>query len=479
MLFNSLEFAAFFPLVYAVYRLLGHRGQNRLLLLASYVFYGSWDVRFLALIALSTAVDFLCGLRIHESRDPRRRKLLLGVSLATNLGLLGAFKYFDFFAEGFLRLSAAFGLQVHAVTLDVVLPVGISFYTFQTLSYTIDVYRDRLEAEPDLLTFALFVAFFPQLVAGPIERARDLLPQLRQARTITREHVRSGLWLLLFGYFLKVFLADNLAPIVDRGFAPGGEATAFGVLVAVYAFAFQLFGDFAGYSSIALGCAALLGIRLSTNFLFPYFVTNPRDFWRHWHITLSSWLRDYLYVPLGGSRCSAWKVRRNLLVTMVLGGLWHGAGLTFVVWGAYHGLLLVAHRWVVGRLGDGLGEAESGPVRWPGGLWRLAKVIAMFHWTCLGLLIFRAVSLPQVGALLWTLATRWERPFVDEIVSAQSVLLLAALPVIVGLLQSRTGDVRRIEAIPRPLRAPLVAILVFLLLSWGRWQGAEFIYFQF
>ena len=344
MVFNSLHFVWFFVAFYGAYRVLPHRAQNWLLLIASYYFYAAWDWRFLGLLVASTLVDFTCARLLSRASTPRARRALLIVSLGFNLTLLGFFKYFNFFADSLHNLFAVLGWQVDVFTLRVLLPVGISFYTFVTMSYVIDVYRREIPATRDLLDFAVFVAFFPHLVAGPILRASTLLSQIDSPRRITREQLRDGAWLIAWGYFQKVFVADNLAGLANAAFDPAVPHTGVNVLLGVYAFAFQIYGDFAGYSNIARGTSKLMGIELIENFRFPYLVRTPQAFWRNWHISLSTWLRDYLYIPLGGSRGSEWQTRRNLFLTMVLGGLWHGAAWTFVVWGIYHGVLLIAYR---------------------------------------------------------------------------------------------------------------------------------------
>ena len=339
MLFPTVTFAIFLTLVLGAHTvLLGRpRAWKATMLAASYVFYAWWDWRFLTLIWLSTAVDFVAGRALMASASPTRRRLLLVLSLATNLGMLGFFKYADFFVESFVNLMADLGLAVSAQPLGIILPVGISFYTFQTMSYSIDIYRGRLEPTESLLDFALFVGFFPQLVAGPIVRARDFLAQLA---TDDRTPIDTGrsLRLILGGLFKKIVIADVLATeLVDGVFANPGGATGLETLLAIYGYALQIYGDFSGYSDIAIGIALLLGFRFGDNFDQPYRAASLQEFWRRWHISLSSWLRDYLYVSLGGSRRGRLLTYRNLLITMLLGGLWHGAGWTFVVWGALHG----------------------------------------------------------------------------------------------------------------------------------------------
>ncbi|MBT8405679.1 MAG: MBOAT family protein, partial [Gemmatimonadetes bacterium] len=319
MLFNSYLFWAFFAVVLLLYRGLKHRGQNRMLLVASYVFYGSWDWRFLSLIVFSTLVDYWVGLALADpSATDRRRRRLVTVSLVSNLGLLAVFKYLGFFVDSAAALLEGLGLQANLPSLHIILPVGISFYTFQTLSYTIVIYRRKLEPTRDLLDFGLYVAFFPQLVAGPIERASHLLPQVLRPRRTTERQFREGLYCILYGLFKKVVIADNMALVVNHIFSqPPSTLNGLDTLVGVYAFAFQIYGDFHGYSLIAQGVARWLGFDIMDNFRQPYFAWSPQEFWRRWHISLSTWLRDYLYIPLGGSRTGG--RTRNVLITMLLG----------------------------------------------------------------------------------------------------------------------------------------------------------------
>ena len=346
MLFNSQVFLIFFVVVYGLYRLLPHRWQNVLLLVSSYFFYGWWDWRFLTLIFLSTVIDYIAGGIIYSAGpNQRRRKAAVVVSMTSNLVILGFFKYFNFFADNLSAVLQYAGLPAFTRHLNIILPVGISFYTFQAMSYALDIYRGHLKPARSFLNFATFVAYFPQLVAGPIERASNLLPQIENPRTITRAGIESGAWLIFWGLFKKCVIADNLAVLVDGVFGATG-ATGATSLLALYAFAFQILCDFSGYSDIARGLARWMGVELMLNFNNPYAALNPKDFWSRWHISLSSWLRDYLYIPLGGNRKGRRRTYINLALTMLLGGLWHGAAWTFVTWGAFHGLLLVIyHRW--------------------------------------------------------------------------------------------------------------------------------------
>lgn len=345
MVFNSLTFLIFLGIVLLLYYRLGHRGQNWMLIAASYVFYGWWDYRFVALLLFTTFFDYSCALWIEAETNPTKRRWLLASSIAVNLGVLCIFKYFNFFAESLQSSMALLGVRLSFPMLHVVLPVGISFYTFLSMSYTIDVYRRQLRATHNPTDFMLYVAYFPHLVAGPIVRASILLPQCQKPRRLNPEEVANGFWLILLGYVKKVVIADRLAQAVQWGFSRGGPpfADASSWLV-LYAFAFQIYGDFSGYSDIARGLAKLMGFELVENFRAPYLVSNPAAFWRHWHISLSTWLRDYLYIPLGGNRHGRIKTYRNLFLTMLLGGLWHGAGIAYVLWGLYHGILLACHR---------------------------------------------------------------------------------------------------------------------------------------
>jgi alginate O-acetyltransferase complex protein AlgI len=473
MVFNSLHFVWFFVLVYAAYRLLPHRGQNWLLLIASYYFYASWDWRFLGLLIASTLVDFTCGLALDRGSSPARRRALLCLSLGFNLTLLGFFKYFNFFADNLHVLFGSFGWQLDFVTLHVLLPIGISFYTFVTMSYVIDVYRRELPATRNLVDFAVFVAYFPHLVAGPILRASRLLPQIALPRAITREQVRDGVWLIAWGYFQKIYVADNLAGVANGVFDPAAHSTGVNVLLGTYAFAFQIYGDFAGYSNIARGTSKLMGIELIENFRFPYLVRSAQEFWRHWHISLSTWLRDYLYIPLGGNRGSAWRTRRNLLITMVLGGLWHGAAWTFVLWGAYHGVLLIAYR---------AANSVRGLHRWIAGSGAIARATSwavMFHLTCYGWLIFRARSARQLGEMSRALLGGFEPASVNVHEVLVPLLLYITPLLVVHVIEAYYDDLLVVPRLSPGMRYSVYAATFYLTMLFGNFGGAEFIYFQF
>jgi len=472
VLFNSITFPVFLVVVLLVYYRLKHRSQNLFLLASSYVFYGWWDWRFLFLLVLSTVVDFFCAKAIESGKTNGRR--YLAVSVVTNLSILGLFKYFNFFAESATEALLSLGFRADFPTLHVILPVGISFYTFQSLSYTIDVYRGNARASRDLIDVALYVAFFPQLVAGPIERASRFLPQVQQKRVMRESRCLNGLWLIAMGYVKKLVIADHCAGIVDECFA--GDSLALegvsGWLV-LYAFACQIYGDFSGYSDIARGTANLLGFRLMRNFGRPYLVADPSSFWRHWHISLSTWLRDYLYIPLGGNRQSEWKTNRNLMTTMALGGLWHGAGWAYLFWGIFHGALLICFRQfrkVRGRSGGTRGSSS----------WNGLKVLAFFHVTCIGWLLFRAGALPkeiaQAEFLQKSLQSLVHFGSDSPWPLARAILPAVCLTIFFQYYCARMECFSRWKT---SSQAVGVAIATGLILALGVFEGTGFIYFQF
>jgi D-alanyl-lipoteichoic acid acyltransferase DltB (MBOAT superfamily) len=564
MLFNSLEFFAFLLPLYILYRLFPFRWQNWLLLLAGYIFYGWWDVRFLFLIAFSTTVDFTIGLLMEQPRLTRttrttislflplaallflcpnwaalqhhqgtlvgdlftvepmglqvlagtilftilanfgisrlpameeapRRKLLIVASVLVNLTFLGFFKYFNFFVDSADATLGQLGFNAESLRLDVVLPVGISFYTFQSLSYTVDVYRRRIRPTDNFWTFALFVAYFPPMVAGPIERARHLLPQLTSPRPIRLAQTTHGVVLILIGLFKKIAIADGLAPVVNAIYGTTGDVSQSDVAIATALFAVQILCDFSGYSDVARGVSKLLGIDLMVNFNLPYFSRNPSEFWRRWHISLSSWLRDYLYISLGGNRGGEWKTYRNLFLTMLLGGLWHGAAWTFILWGAYQGLLLVAHRAAThGRRtlptsAEAIRETtdeHGGAIaraRWlPDWISTPVRIAFFMLFVCYGWLLFRAVSFEQIA--LFTAKLAGLAPAVAH--NALPDIPLSALAGMVVLFFMQFVDYRagRLESFmrwPVILQGGLYAALLFILAMGLSNAPAQFIYFQF
>lgn len=465
MVFNSLEFAVFLAIVFPLYLVLPRRGQNLMLLAASYVFYGMWDWRFLGLLIASTAVDFLCGLAIDREQREAHRRRWLWLSVAVNLSFLGFFKYFDFFAESLQRLLASLGIDAGLSTLGIYLPVGISFYTFQSMSYTIDVYRRQLPATRHPLDFALYVAFFPQLVAGPILRASYFMAQVLSPRRVTAEGVSEGTWLIFFGLFKKVFIADNLAPIVERIYAAPGEFSGPHVIIGIYAFAWQIYCDFSGYSDIARGLGKIMGFDIRLNFNLPYFARDPTDFWNRWHISLSLWLRDYLFNPLGGNRR---RTLRNLVITMGLGGLWHGAAWHFVAWGLFCGCVLVVYRLVQGER----------RVKAPSRRRLVTEMIINFNWFCLSLILFRAASLGDFGLAMRQIATDWA--FTWPVIRDGLLVFAYALPLFVmELFMFRTGDHMAVWRLPGWARVLLYTAMYFAITLGGALYGPQFYYFQF
>ena len=473
MLFNSLLFVCFFVVVYTGYLCLRHQWQNRLILFASYVFYGAWDYRFLALIFLSTCVDYCVARAIYSSSHPRYRKGLLAFSIAVNLGILGFFKYFNFFAENLQLFSERIGLGISPALLTVVLPIGISFYTFQTISYSVDVFKGRLNPIRNFFDFALYVSFFPQLVAGPIERATHLLPQITTPRKISVGAIKLGIWLILLGYYQKLLIADNLAGIVDGIFAEAAPSSGVVSLLGGYAFAFQIYGDFAGYSNIACGISALMGFDLMNNFDAPYFARNPSDFWRRWHISLSTWLRDYLYIPLGGNKQGKLATYRNLMITMVLGGLWHGAAWTFVIWGVCHGAVLCLYRF--------LGFTKTGyqSLKEKLSLKNIGLVFLMFNINCLIWIFFRAESIQQAQTFILSIFTDFRISSGIGLSNWINFINVVWLLVVIDGVAWLSGDRLWIFKQSALLRIGCFALLMLSIVLWGEFSNDEFIYFQF
>jgi alginate O-acetyltransferase complex protein AlgI len=476
--FPSGTFLLFFVVVFAAHWALPRpRWRKVLLLAASYYFYMSWNVELVVLILLSTVVDYVVGLRLAAAETPRARRGYLLVSLVVNLGLLGYFKYAGFFVESFGELLASLGMQANTASLEIILPVGISFYTFQTLSYTIDIYRKSLQPTRDLLDFALFVAFFPQLVAGPIVRASHFLPQLATPVRWDRARAAAGLQRMVIGLAKKIVLADSFAIVANEVFASPESFGFAGSWFGVIAFAFQIYCDFSAYSDIAIGAAATLGYEIPENFAHPYVAGNIREFWRRWHMSLSTWLRDYLYIPLGGSRRGATRARLNLLITMFLGGLWHGAAWTFVAWGVFHGLLLGVQRWIDERRPGGAGKPRSSVV----------GIVPTFALVCLGWVLFRAETFADAALLyrnLFGLRSVADSPMLRTPV-LWMVLAMVIVHVQVHFAERRALAARPAPAAPAAPAWPLLWRTAFLTLCVGgivaffRDDGVAFIYFQF
>lgn len=473
MLFNSLTYIIFLTIVLLLYFRLSHRLQNRMLLVASYIFYGWWDWRFLFLMLLSTTVDYFLGFEIDKCTQPLKRKQMLVISIFFNLGLLCFFKYFNFFIENIDVLLHNLGWSGLSSRLNIILPVGLSFYTFQSMSYTIDIYRKQFKPSKGFLDFALFVSFFPQLVAGPIGRARDLLPQVHRKRSINRDMWRDGIYLISWGLYKKIVIADNLAPLVDRVFEIIPEPSGMLVILATIAFAFQIYCDFSAYSDIARGTAKLMGFELMLNFNIPYMATNPSDFWKRWHISLSTWLRDYLYISLGGNRVGKIRNYLNLAITMILGGLWHGACWTFIFWGIYHGFLLIMHRLYVEYLKPSNSPQTNGIV------YTVFCVFIMFIFTCFGWLLFRANSMDQVCRFTQSVFLRFEMN--EEVLFYLKRIIFYIWPLLVmeacQLLKSDLKFV--VHQKNNFLYLNYYLFIIIAIVTLGNFGANTFIYFQF
>ena len=479
MIFNSLNYVVFLLVVLPIYYNVGLKNQNRLLLAASYLFYGWWDWRFCSLLAISTVVDFFVAKAIPKAEQKGKKRLLL-VSIFTNLGILGFFKYFNFFRDSAALLMGTLGLQADWPTLNIILPMGISFYTFQTMSYTIDVYRGGKPTEK-FLPFALYVCFFPQLVAGPIERASNLLPALENPRQVSGKQWSDGLFLIITGLFRKIVIADTAAAYANKCFSSPGTYPSLGLLIGLYLFSFQIYADFSGYSAVARGSAKLLGIDLMVNFRQPYFSTSITEFWRRWHISLSSWLRDYLYISLGGNRHGIKKTYRNLMITMLLGGLWHGASWTFVVWGGLHGVYLALHKYYLDE-GKEKRPNQKQP-RWPS-LRNALCMFATFNLVALSWIFFRAADFSNATAVLGGILT-FRGPLLAMgnpnlvVEPILALLLILACTFLIDYPAHRNRDVLAAQKWPWVPRGFLYAFVICGILLYSGGDDIPFIYFQF
>jgi alginate O-acetyltransferase complex protein AlgI len=546
MLFNSIEFLIFFIVVYVSYLALPFKGQNILLLIASYIFYGWWDEKFLYLIVLSTVIDFYCGLMIDKGSltiieryfpsiflilaslffatlkweyvelnfakinikwgefipdnfsewkvfiltfiliiisnfiypylkrlsTQKKKQIFILISIFANLGILAFFKYFNFFINSLDNLFQGLEIQGSFSTLNIILPVGISFYTFQTMSYTIDIYRGQLKATNNFLDFALFVSFFPQLVAGPIERASELLPRILSPRILSFQQCTRGLYLILFGLFKKIAIADSIAKSVNSIYETTGQVSSLDIIFATVLFAIQIYCDFSAYSDIARGLAKLFGMELMINFNLPYFSKNPSEFWQRWHISLSTWLRDYLYIPLGGNRRG--NVYKNLMITMVLGGLWHGAGWNFVLWGVYQGSLLCLYKMQSQFSLSKKTQKDSYFI-----FNSVLMTIIFFALTCYGWLLFRADSFSQIANFTQILFT--QIPSFSLSIAKPTLAGLIALPILIiyEFCEYFTNNYTFYLKLPSLLRGAFCGLLIFITFMGMSNEPAQFIYFQF
>ena len=479
MLFNSIEFLFFLPIVFFIYwGVVGKnlRWQNAFIVLASYVFYGCWDWRFLILIAFTSFCSWASGLLINDNKcNIRCTKLFLWSNIVINLLILGVFKYYNFFVQSFVDLFTTFGVTLHSSTLKLILPVGISFYTFQALSYSIDVYNKKINATKDVVAFFAYVSFFPQLVAGPIERATNLLPQILKPRFFNYSEAVDGCRQILWGFFKKVLIADNCAVYVDMVFSDYTNYSASTLLFGAFMFTFQIYGDFSGYSDIAIGTAKLFGIRLKRNFNVPYFSRNVAEFWKRWHISLNTWFVDYLYIPLGGGRNGRWKKIRNTIIVFLTSGLWHGANWTYVVWGAYHALLFVP------LILTGDNKKYSGVVaegRKLPSFKDSLQICSTFMLVVLGWIIFRSSDINQALGYI-------ARLFDSSILSTPSdpltllkLIIFCVILIIIEWIQ-RTKEHGLDLLIKSPVLRFVIYFLVFFITVAGTGNPVTFIYFQF
>jgi D-alanyl-lipoteichoic acid acyltransferase DltB (MBOAT superfamily) len=475
VLFNSFIFLIFLALVVPAYYLLPRRFRNLFLLACSYVFYGYWDYRFLSLILISTILDFTVGRVLHRTEEEGRRKLLLFISVAGNLGLLGFFKYFNFFVDSFAGISSMFGWEPDFFHMNILIPVGISFYTFQTMSYTLDIYRKRLEPSKSFIDFALFVAFFPQLVAGPIERASHLLPQIQSKPTATRDDFREGFALMTTGLFRKIIIGDTCGRIVDQIFADPSLFSSGELLMGVLLFATQVYADFSGYSNIARGTARFFGVHIMVNFEQPYMSANITELWQRWHISLSSWLRDYVYISMGGNRKGTKRTYFNLMFTMVLCGLWHGAKWTFVFWGFLQGMFLAIHKFMLkGK------RATTGFVytNVPNLIVYIAKVVGTHVLFLLGLVFFRSESFGMAWHILRKMVFWVPGDHAGQIVLI--VVVYYAMTLLLDMFEYMTKDHAFLARVRPSYRLGLYAAtwLVTLIYLFQA-PPMPFVYFQF
>lgn len=486
MLFNSLDFAIFFPIVFLLYWAFHSniRVRNLFLLITSYIFYGWWDWRFLGLILFSSVLDFFLGKAIYSQQNKKKRKLFLLVSLVANLGLLAFFKYFNFFVISFVDAFSLFGRQLEISTLNIILPVGISFYTFQTLSYTIDIYRKKIEPTNNVINFFTFVSFFPQLVAGPIERASHLLPQFSKKHQFSYKYVKSGLLLMCWGLFKKMVVADRVAYTVNNIYNNVNDYDSVSYVIATLLFAFQIYCDFSGYSDIAIGIARTMGFDLMKNFRTPYFSKSLTEFWRRWHISLSTWFRDYVYIPLGGSRKGNYRLYLNLFIVFLVSGVWHGAAWTFIIWGAIHGIVIVFEKFSLefrNKLYPILGLQKNNLSN------KLFFSIITFFVVCVSWVFFRANSVADAFYIVKEMFVfehyKWnfDAPII-EVFELKTAFFFIVLMLIIEIVHNRLNLYRFLSSQSFIFRwsTYVMAILVLIIFGvYGDYDSSQFIYFQF
>ena len=482
MLFNSIDFAIFLPIVFILYWFVTNKNlklQNLLIVVSSYLFYGWWDWRFLSLILFSTLVDYLVGLGLLKQENPTKRKILLWTSIIVNLGFLGFFKYYNFFLDNFITAFSFFGTEIQANSLNIILPVGISFYTFQTLSYSIDVYKRKLEPTKDFIAFSAFVSFFPQLVAGPIERATHLLPQFYKKRTFDYSKAVDGMRQILWGLFKKIVIADNCAEYANLIFNNSADYSGSTLVLGALFFTFQIYGDFSGYSDIAIGTSRLFGFDLMRNFNFPYFSRDIAEFWRRWHISLSTWFRDYLYIPLGGSRGGTWMKIRNTFIIFIVSGFWHGANWTFIVWGALNAIYFLPLL-LTNNNRNNLETVAQGKLL--PNLKEVSFMLLTFGLTVFAWIFFRAENIGHAinyiseifSSSLFTIPTIHPRNL---------ILLLMAFVIIEWFGREGQFAIQHLGLKwKRPIRYAMyyaIIIIIIIAIFWFGGKEQQFIYFQF
>ncbi len=484
MLFNSVDFAIFLPIVFILYWFVTNKNlklQNFLIVVASYFFYACWDWRFLSLITFSIVVDYFMGILLGKEKNQRKRKILLWVSIIVNLGFLGFFKYYNFFVDNFIAAFSFFGQEIKPNTLNIILPVGISFYTFQTLSYTIDVYRRKFEPTKDFIAFAAFVSFFPNLVAGPIERATNLLPQFYKKRDFDYSKAVDGMRQILWGLFKKIVIADNCAEFANQIFNNSANMNGSTLVLGALFFTFQIYGDFSGYSDIAIGTARLFGFNLMRNFNFPYFSRDIAEFWRRWHISLSSWFRDYLYIPLGGSRVGTWKKVRNIFIIFIVSGFWHGANWTFIAWGALNAVyflpLLLSNK--NRKHLDTVAQGKVFPSLKEFSLMLLTFGLTVFAW-----IFFRAENIGHALSYIADMfsSSLFSMPSFDKMKRALATMFFVVIFILIEW-KGREGqyaleNMKNIRS--KPVRLLSYLIILLVICFFGNFdENLEFIYFQF
>ena len=482
MLFNSIDFAVFLPIIFFLYWFITNKNlklQNLLIVISSYIFYGWWDWRFLSLILFSTIIDYSIGISLSQQKNQNIRKLLLWTSILLNLGFLGFFKYYNFFLDNFIIAFSLFGTVLNANSLNIILPVGISFYTFQTLSYTIDVYKRNLEPTKDLVAFSAFVSFFPQLVAGPIERATNLLPQFYSKRNFDYSKTINGMRQILWGLFKKIVIADNCAQYANIIFNNSSEYSGSTLVLGAIFFTFQIYGDFSGYSDIAIGTSRLFGFNLKQNFAFPYFSRDIAEFWRRWHISLSTWFRDYLYIPLGGSRGGTWNKLRNVFIIFLVSGFWHGANWTFIFWGAINALYFLPI-FITNNNRNNLNVVAQG--KYLPNLKEILLISLTFCLTVFAWIFFRAENLGHAFSYISEIfsSSLFEIPKYEKDDFANPILLLVLIFIMIEWIgrEQQYAIAKICLNWKWPLRYLFYYILLILIFWFGGKQQ-EFIYFQF